>query len=511
MTLSLETNPLREGAVRKQAVDPCAFVIFGATGSLTQRKLMPALFSLACHGHLPNRFAIIGVALNDYTEEQYHDLMRQAVEKAGQITNNGCAWDDFTVRLKYIPGSFDDPQCYSNLASALKWADKQMGTSGNRVIYLAVPPSGFAEIVKNLQQSGLSESDQGWTRIVVEKPFGSSLESAKRLDEEMLDVFKENQIYRIDHYLGKETVQNIFSFRFTNSILEPLWNQKYIDHIQITIAENDGIGGRGGYYDKAGALRDIIQNHGLQLLSLVAAEPPASLDPDAIRDEKLKVFKSIRRYSEGEVSEYVVRGQYAAGYQEGDWVPAYREESQVNPDSNTETFVALELYIDNWRWSGVPFYIRTGKRLARRLTEIAIQFRDVPDILFKKILPERVEPNVIVMRVQPDEGIMFRMESKVPGFDLQMRPVQIDFRYGSTFGAPVPEAYERLLLDIVAGDASLFARADGVEECWEILMPVLNAWETGPASELSNYLPGTWGPKESFDLLERSGRRWRRL
>ena len=510
MALTLDTNPLREGLITKTAADPCAFVILGATGSLTQRKLMPALFSLNCYGLLPYGFAVVGLALNDYTEEEYRNLMRQAVEKSGKLGELSCVWDDFAAGMRYVSANYDDIEGYKKLAEMLKWADEERGTSGNRIIYLAVPPSGFKTIVRNLQESGLSKSN-GWTRIIVEKPFGTDLESAKRLDEELLEVFDEEQIYRIDHYLGKETVLNLLVFRFANSIFEPLWNKNYIDSVQITIAETTGIEGRGEYYDKAGALRDIIQNHGLQLLSLVGMEPPASLDANDIRDEKLKLFRSIRRISESDVNKYVVRGQYGAGFSLGEWVPAYREEPNVDPNSNTETFVAMELYIDNWRWSGVPFYIRTGKRLARWITEIAIQFKEVPEILFRKTLPGEVSPNVLIIRIQPDEGIEIMAESKVPGLDFKIRPVQMEFRYGSSFISPVPEAYERLLLDAVMGDTSLFARRDSVEECWELLTPILKAFKHERVEDFPNYLPGTFGPQSAYELIGRSGRRWRKL
>ena len=507
----LEANPLREGLIRKKVAEPSAFVIFGASGSLTQRKLMPALFSLACYGMLPPGLAIIGVALNDFTDDQFRELMRQAVEKAGLLGEGSCAWENFAPDLRYLQADFDDPNSFKKLADLLDWADKSHGTSGNRLFHLAIPPSSFADVVRNLQRSGLSKSETGWTRIIIEKPFGSDAASARALNRELLEVFDEDQIYRIDHYVGKETVQNILTFRFTNSILEPIWNEKYVDNVQITIAETMGVEQRGAYYDKAGALRDVMQNHGMQLLSLIAMEPPSSLSADDIRDKKLKAFRSVRRYSPEDVDRFVVRGQYGPGYFLGQSVLGYREEPNVDSLSNTETFVAMEMYIDNWRWSGVPFYVRTGKRLARGLTEIAIQFKEVPDVLFRKALGEEVEPNLLVIRVQPDEGIMFRTESKVPGLDFRVRPVSLDFRYGTTFGVPVPEAYERLLLDAVLGDASLFARADNVEECWDIIMPVLDRWAAKAPEDFPNYVPGAFGPDSSFELIERSGRRWRRL
>ena len=511
MPLILETNPLREGLAREQVADPCAFVIFGATGDLSQRKLMPALFSLYCEGLLPQGFAIIGVARTPNTDDEFREAMRIAVEKSGRLEEGSCAWEGFAAAMTFCNVNFGDMEAYGRLADKLRWADETRGTSGNKIIYLAVPPSGFDVIVNDFEKSKLEKIGDGWTRLIIEKPFGTDLKSARKLNNDLLKVFNEDQIYRIDHYLGKETVQNILVFRFANSILEPLWNQKYIDHVQITIAETLGVEERGAFYDKTGALRDIIQNHGLQLLSLVAMEPPASLTSNDIRDEKMKLFRNVRRMSKDEVSLCSARGQYGAGLMMGEPVSGYREEPKVDSTSSTETFAALQLYIDNWRWSGVPFYLRTGKRLPRRTTEIAIQFKDVPNVLFKKALPEQVQPNMLAIEVQPNEGIMLRMVSKTPGLDLRLRPVYMDFRYGSSFGSPAPEAYERLLLDAVLGDASLFARNDAVEECWDIIGPVLKAWESEPPQKSFDYLPGTWGPKSAFDLIERTGRRWRRL
>lgn len=511
MALVLDTNPLREGLALEQVADPCAFVIFGATGDLAHRKLVPALFSLYCQGYLSNGYAIIGLARRDRSHEDFRESLKEAVKKYGSIPEETCTWDDFASGLFYMPADYTDPESYKQLAKKLEVADEQRGTEGNRLIYLAVPPSGFEDIIKNLHDAGLAKNGKGWTRVVIEKPFGTDLESARHLNDVLLKVFDEDQIYRIDHYLGKETVQNILVFRFANTILEPIWNQKYVDHVQITIAESLGVEERGDFYDHTGALRDIVQNHALQLMSLVAMEPPASLEPNDIRDEKTKVFKDVRRMSEDDVDKYAVRGQYDAGYLLGQQVPAYRQEEKVDPNSSTETFVALELYIDNWRWAGVPFYIRTGKRLARRITEIAVQFKQVPDVLFRKAKPEQIEPNILAIKVQPDEGITLISESKVPGPGLNLRPVQMEFRYGSSFSAEAPEAYERLLLDAVLGDASLFSRRESVEECWDIVMPILRNWQANSPEDFPNYYPGTWGLEASSILLERSGRRWRRL
>ncbi len=510
MPLLLDTNPLREGLPTERVAEPCAVVIFGGTGDLSHRKMMPALFSLYCKGLLPAGFAIIGVGRRARSEDDFRESVRASLEMAQVLGPGSCAWEDFAAAIKYVAADHTAPEDYQGISEALTWADTERGAAGNRLIYLAIPPEGFEAIVRNLQTSGLDQSD-GWTRLVVEKPFGVDLESAKRLNTEILKVFREDQVYRIDHYLGKETVQNILVFRFANSFLEPIWNQRYIDHVQITIAETLGVEERGDYYDATGALRDMVQNHALQLMSLVAMEPPASLDPDDIRNEKMKVFRNVRRVSEDDVDRFAVRGQYGSGFFMGEWAKAYREEPKVAPDSATETFVALELYIDNWRWSGVPIYIRTGKRLSRRMTEIAVQFKDVPDVLFRKARPEQMEANVLAIKVQPDEGIVLKAESKVPGLGLRLRPVQMDFRYGSSFGAQAPEAYQRLLLDAILGDASLFSRGDAVEECWEIVTPILRSWQSRPPEGFSNYLPGSWGPRSALDLIERGGRRWRKL
>jgi glucose-6-phosphate 1-dehydrogenase len=510
MALTLESNPLREGLARQRVADPCAFVIFGGTGDLAHKKLVPALFSLSCQGLLPSGFAMIGVGRRDRTDKEHSEDLRKSVEKAGLFREGSCAWENFEPVIKYASVDYNDLSSYKKIADAVNWADEHCGTSGNRLFYLSVPPEGFGIIAGNLHKSGLNKSETGWTRIVIEKPFGTDLASAKKLNDILLDAFDEDQIYRIDHYLGKDTVQNILVFRFANSIFEPLWNQKYIDHVQITIAETIGIDERGEFYDKTGALRDIMQNHALQLLTMIAMEAPASLDAADIRDEKAKVLRNVHHIGENAVSRFAVRGQYSPGMMLGERVRGYRQEDEVDPESNTETFAAMELYIDNWRWSGVPFYIRTGKRLAKRVTEIAIQFKDVPDILFRKALPGAVEPNVLTITVQPNEGMTFKAESKIPGLDFRVRPIHLDFRYGSAFGRPTPEAYERLLLDVMLGDSSLFARKDSVEECWNIVMPVLQVWEDRRA-DFPNYMPGTWGPSESFELIERSGRRWRRL
>lgn len=510
MPISLDTNPLRLGLTREQVAEPCVFAIIGGTGDLAQRKLMPALFSLYCQGLLPQGFAIIGMALSNYSDDEYRELMRQAVERAGGMAGPACAWENFASGIRYITADFTNPNAYKQLVEMNDWATRERGTSGNIIVYMAIPPSGFYDVVGHLEQTGLPKREGAWTRVVVEKPMGYSLEEAKDLNSELLRVFDEDQVYRIDHYLGKETVQNIQVFRFANSIFEPLWNQRYIDHVQITIAESIGVGRRGGYYEKAGALRDMIQNHGLQLLSLVAMEPSVSLASDDIRDEKLKVLRSVRHFNEDDVEKHVVRGQYGAGLMQGESVPGYREEERVDPESNTETYVALKMQIDNMRWSGVPFYIRTGKRLSHGITEIAIQFKSLPDVLFGKLV-HGIEPNILAMRVQPDEGITFRVESKVPGLNFRVQPVLMDFRYGSAFGAAVPEAYERLLLDVAMGDQSLYARIDSVEEAWELVTPILKYWGSHKAQDFPNYQPGTWGPQAAFDLIERDGRRWRKL
>src|SRR5256714_1590635 len=493
----------------ERAAPPCALVIFGATGDLTRRKLMPALYRLTQQRLIPAEFAVIGTARQEMSDEEFRAEMRKALEEFGEDKQvDDAVWQSFAGGLSYVSGEFGDDGTYNRLKDQLEKIDRDCDTQGNHLFYLSTAPQFFGVISGKLGQVSLNKS-KGWTRIIVEKPFGHDLESARALNQELAKVFHEEQVYRIDHYLGKETVQNLLVFRFANSIFEPLWNRQYIDHVQITNAEAIGVEGRGSYYESAGTVRDMIQNHVFQVASLIAMEPPVNLGANAVRDEKVKAMQAVRPVPPDRVDEFAVRGQYGAGYVLGDTVPAYREEPGVDPNSSTETFAALKLYFDNWRWAGVPFYIRSGKRLANRVTEIAIQFRDAPLRLFTQS-DAPVEPNVLVIRIQPNEGITLRFSSKLPGQAMRIRAVNMDFRYGSSFGVPAPEAYERLLLDCMLGDSTLYARRDMTERGWEIVTPLLEAWKH-LAPDFPNYEAGTWGPEEAFDLIERDGRHWRKL
>ena len=445
------------------------------------------------------------------TDDEFRSLLKQAVTEFGsEDTLDDSAWESFAKRMFYVGGEFSEASTYESIGTRLETIDNEFQTQGNRIFYLATAPDFFGLIAKQLGEAKLAQPKKGsWTRIIVEKPFGRDLESARKLNKELATVFDEKQVYRIDHYLGKETVQNLLVFRFANSIFEPLWNRQYIDHIQITNAETKGVEGRGGYYETAGALRDMIQNHVFQVASLIAMEAPASLSANAVRDEKAKALQSVRAFAPEIIDELAVRGQYGPGTVLGDTVPGYREEPGVTPDSSTETFAALKMYFDNWRWAGVPFYIRSGKRLQKHITEIAIQFKSVPHHMFTGS-DTPLEPNVLVIRVQPNEGITLRFAAKLPGQAMRIRPVNMDFRYGSSFGVKSPEAYERLLLDCMLGDSTLYARRDMVERGWEIVSPILEAWKA-PATNFPNYEAGSWGPEDSSELIERDGRRWRKL
>jgi glucose-6-phosphate 1-dehydrogenase len=483
--------------------------IFGATGDLTRRKLVPALYSLMQQRLLPAEFAILGFSRPQMSDAEFRAHIREAFEEFGDKDSfDESVWESFASGLFYMSGDFADAEAFNQLRSRLEEIDKARGTGGNRIFYLSTAPSFFGLIADQLGKVGLNQGT-GWTRIIVEKPFGHDLESARELNTELAAVFHEEQVYRIDHYLGKETVQNLLVFRFANSIFEPLWNRQYIDHVQITNAEAIGVEGRGAYYEEAGVVRDMIQNHVFQVTSLIAMEPPANLSANGVRDEKIKAMQAVRPIPIDRVEEFAVRGQYGAGYVLGEKVPGYREETGVNPESSTETFAALKLYFDNWRWAGVPFYIRSGKRLPKRVTEIAIQFKEVPHRLFTET-DEPLEPNVLVIRIQPNEGITLRFGAKLPGQMMRIRWVNMDFRYGSSFGVHTPEAYERLLLDCILGDSTLYARRDMTERGWEIVTPILDAWKRS-ATDFPNYEAGTWGPKAAFDLIERDGRHWRRL
>ncbi len=490
---------------------PCVVVIFGATGDLTRRKLLPALYRLTQQRLIPNEFAILGTARQTMSDDEFREAMKAAVTEFGpDDTLDESLWQSFVKRLFYIGGDFSEPETYQQLKARLEEIDAQFETQGNRIFYLATAPDFFGVVARHLGEAKLARPKKsGSTRIIVEKPFGRDLESARALNKELAKVFDEKQVYRIDHYLGKETVQNLLVFRFSNNIFEPLWNRQYIDHIQITNAEALGVEGRGAYYETAGALRDMIQNHVFQVTSLIAMEPPASLSANSVRDEKFKAMQSVRPLPADKIDQFAIRGQYGPGTVLGDTVPGYRQEAGVNPSSSTETFAALKLYFDNWRWAGVPFYLRSGKRLQKHITEIAIQFKDVPHRLFTDS-DAPLQPNVLIIRVQPNEGITLRFGAKLPGQAMRIRSVNMDFRYGSSFGVKSPEAYERLLLDCMLGDSTLYARRDMVERGWEIVAPILDAWKK-PAEDFPNYEAGTWGPQVAFALTEGDGRSWRKL
>jgi glucose-6-phosphate 1-dehydrogenase len=506
------SNPLREGLSSRAAPQPCSIVIFGATGDLTMRKLIPALYNITADGEMPPGVAVIGFARREKTDEQFRQEQHETTEKFSRQQVREDIWKRFAQSLFYYQSEFHDADGYKRLAERLERLDREGGTSGNRLFYLAVAPDQFEAILENLNAAGLTSASEGhWARVIVEKPFGTDLPSARELNNVVRSAFSESQTYRIDHFLGKETAQNILVLRFANAIFEPLWNARYVDHVQITAAETLGVENRAGYYEGAGALRDMVQNHLLQLLCLVAMEPPTGLSADSIRDEKVKVVRSLRHYRDAEVIEHVARAQYRAGSIAGKEAPAYREEKNVNPHSSTETYVALRLFVDNWRWANVPFYVRVGKRLPKSATEISVHFKQAPAVLFNKEASGRDE-NVLVIRIQPDEGISLRMQAKVPGTSFHIEPVKMDFHYGTSFGKASPEAYERLLLDAMSGDATLFARRDEVEEAWAFIDPIENAWmQKEKAPPLLFYPAGSWGPEEADELLAQDGRKWRRL
>ena len=503
-------NPLRQGLSTRPVPQPCSIVIFGATGDLTHRKLIPALYNLATEGELPAGVAIVGFARRQKSDEEFRRDLEEATRKFSRQPVRDEIWKTFTQSIFYHQSEFDDESGYWRLVKRLDEIDKNHGTRSNRLFYFAAAPDQFEPILKHLKAAGLNETCKGsWVRVIIEKPFGTDLASARELNRIVRSAFTEEQTYRIDHFLGKETAQNILVLRFANAIFAPLWNTHYIDHVQITAAETLGVGSRAGYYEGAGALRDMVQNHLLQLLCLVAMEPPTDLSADSIRDEKVKVVRSLRRWSRSEIAANVVRGQYAKGAIHGEPVVGYREEQNVDPHSQTETFVALRLFIDDWRWADVPVYMRVGKRLPKSATEISIQFKKAPAVLFNKDLSDL---NVLVIRIQPDEGISLRIHAKVPGTSFRIEPVKMDFHYGTSFGKPSPEAYERLLLDAMSGDATLFARRDEVEEAWAFIDPIEEAWHPKKdAPELFFYPAGSWGPEAADDLLARDGRAWRRL
>jgi glucose-6-phosphate 1-dehydrogenase len=512
MTPRFQSNPLREGLSSKAIPQPCAIVIFGATGDLTHRKLIPALYNIAADGELPPAAAVIGFARRPKTDEEFRGEMEEATRKFSRQPVRDEIWAEFSKSLFYHQSEFQDEEGYRKLADRLAQLDRESGTRGNRLFYFAAAPEQFETIVENLKAAGLNRApDGGWARVILEKPFGKDLDSARNLNRLVHSAFTEDQTYRIDHFLGKETAQNILVLRFANAIFEPLWNTRYIDHVQITAAETLGVENRAGYYETAGAMRDMVQNHLLQLLCLVAMDPPTDLAADSIRDEKMKVVRSLRHYREEEVAKYVVRGQYAEGAISGKPVAAYRNEERVNPKSQTETYVALRILVDNWRWSGVPIYVRVGKRLPKSATEISVHFKPAPQVLFNRET-DAIEQNVLVIRIQPDEGVSLRMQAKVPGTSFHVEPVKMDFHYGTSFGKASPEAYERLLLDAMAGDPTLFARRDEVEQAWAFVDAIEEAWSAPERSpKLYTYPAGSWGPEEADELMARDGRSWRRL
>lgn len=508
-----EWHPLEESGRSTRTIDQCILIIFGATGDLTSRKLVPAIYNLGKEGLLPPKFSCVGFARKDKTHEIFRREMEDAISKHSRTKPlDGGFWKNFQQQFFYHRSEFDQDEGYESLYQFLAEIDSKFGTKGNRVYYLSVQPKFFPMIIEKLKQHNLiydfNSTKDKWSRVIIEKPFGRDLNSANELQNYIQKFLHEKQTYRIDHYLGKETVQNLMVFRFANAIFESVWNYKHIDHVQITVEEDLGIGTRGHFYEEEGLMRDILQNHMMQLLTLVAMEPPGNLSADSVRDEKVKVLQSVRTLSKKDIHEHVVRGQYGPGYINGESVVGYREEKDVSSESVTDTFVALRLLIDNWRWNGVPFYLRGGKRLPKKATEIAIIFKDAPGVLFRHF-GKKNEPNVLVIRIQPDEGISMKINCKTPGAHSPIQPVKMDFRYGSYFGQSPPEAYERLIWDCILGDSTLFARSDEVANSWRILTPVLEEWAKDKPKDFPNYEAGTWGPKAADDMIGKEGRIWR--
>ena len=492
-----------------QAAEPCALVIFGASGDLTKRKLLPSLYNLASYHLMPADFSIIGVARRPLSDEVFQDQLGKDLAELGTQPVDPNLWSRFRDRISYCAGQFDDPETYEKLKIALANSEKRLNTGGNVVYYLSVQPDYFAIIAKRLSEAGLLEEEDGrWRRVIIEKPFGHDLASARALNLQLTSVLQEHQIYRIDHYLGKETAQNLLVFRLGNAIFEPVWNRRYIDHVQLTVAESIGVEGRGAFYESAGAFRDVMQNHMFMLLALIAMEPPTSLEGEAIRNEKVKLLRSIRRTTPEEALGNTVRGQYGEGMVGGKKVPGYRQEPNVNPNSTVETFAAVKLMIENWRWAGVPFYLRSGKRLPLRTTKIVFRFKTPPLSLFATNEADPIAPNYLIFNIQPDEGITVQVRAKIPGPTICTRSVRLEFDYDQFGDVQPTTGYEKLLYDCMVGDASLFHRTDMVEAAWEAATPILEAWNNNPPTDFANYPAGSWGPETATQLLERDHHQW---